>query len=167
MSTGSKQLRQFLAWAAPLLIGVVLLLLATLPFHSGPLAYVMPKVTLILVYYWTINFPDRVSELPIFLLGLIEDFWLAAPLGMHPLALLLVYALLMTQLNVFAGRPFALAWAGFAPIALAVAAIFWLMTCLAEAQLLGPLPFLIQALVTIAVYPLLGWLFGRIYRPRA
>lgn len=164
MTSRSEALDQAVEAATPAALGLALLLASALPIHVGQFEFFTPKVLLVLVYYWTIHFPERLSLGTVFLLGLFEDLLLGAPLGMNALVLSLVYFLLMGQLNVFFGRPFVLTWAGFIPVVFSAAVIFWLMSSMDHGAFLSPIQFLLQAVVTIVLYPLLGWVLGRLFR---
>jgi Flp pilus assembly protein TadB len=46
-------------------------------------------------------------------------------------------------------------------IAVATAAVMWLLAALYHVSLIDPLPVAVQAFLTIALYPVLSWLFAR------
>ncbi|MCG8503659.1 MAG: rod shape-determining protein MreD [Sphingomonadales bacterium] len=164
MTSRMEALDQAVEAATPAALGLILIFAAAVPMHVGQFEFFTPKVLLIMVYYWTIHFPERLTLGTVFLLGLFEDLLLGAPLGMNALVLALVHFLLVGQLNVFIGRPFVLTWAGFLPVVLSAAVIFWLMSSMDHGAFLSPVQFLLQAMVTMALYPLLGWVLGRLFR---
>jgi rod shape-determining protein MreD len=55
-------------------------------------------------------------------------------------------------------------WFGFALIAFGAAFVGWLAYSILNLRLLSPDPALMQALMTVVLFPPFGWMFMRIHR---
>ena len=145
----------------PFAITVLLALAAAAPSRVPELAALMPAVTLISVYYWTIFRPDLMPALAVFAIGLFQDILSGVPLGVNALVLLLVYALVLGQRRFFLGKSFFVMWWGFLLIVAGAFTLIWLALCALEATVLDPMPAVFQGAVTLAVFPIFTRLFIR------
>ena len=160
-------MRQLDTWArqsVPATSTMVLVLPFVVPVGLPAAASVTPVITFMAVFYWTVYRPDLLPAPVVFLTGLIHDILLGGPIGLFLLAFLATYWVTLTQRNAFIGKPFVLAWLGFAVIAAGAFLLMWIVTCLLAARLvLTPDP-LFQYGVTAASFPLATWLFVRLHR---
>ena len=143
----------------PAMLGILLVLLSTIPFYIpgyGPMA---ANLVLMAVFYWSIHRPDLLSPVTVFLIGLLQDILVGMPPGMNAFVLLLVRTLAVSQGRVFRGRSFIILWWGFGIVALASAFIVWALSAMYVFTLLDPLPGLFQAGMTTALFPFLAGLF--------
>lgn len=143
----------------PLAAALLLLIPMGVPlFLYGP---GLPHLGMLCVYYWAVHRPLLFPPWLAFSFGLVCDAWMGMPLGLNAVLMLLLAALLNTQFEVFASRPFLFAWAVLAPSCVAYHLASW-----AVLQLLGfPLsvvPFLVQSLLSYMMYPLISLLLSRI-----
>jgi rod shape-determining protein MreD len=143
-------------------LAAVLVDLLPLPGASGaaPLA---PSVTLCVVYFWVLQDPDLLPPVALFALGLSLDALGGMPLGLNALALLLVRSALPGARRLLLKRPFVVVWLGFALTALAFDAVRWAVAGLWWQRLFPPQPSLVEALLTFAAYPPVGWLLARLH----
>lgn len=79
------------------------------------------------------------------------------------MVLVLIRALVFTQRRLFRGKPFVVVWAVFAAVAMLAAVGTWLLMQLYVWQPLSPWPVLFQWGATVAAYPVLTWVFGRVH----
>ncbi|UEM04562.1 rod shape-determining protein MreD [Skermanella rosea] len=149
---------------APLAITAALMLVGMVPLHLPNYAPVAPMLPLMAVYYWVIHRPDLLRPSMAFGLGLLQDLLSGAPLGMTPLIHVLVYWVVLTQRRFFLGTSFAMLWFGFALVAFGAGFVGWLAWSILNLRLLSPNSALMQSTMTVAVFPLFGWLFIRIHR---
>jgi rod shape-determining protein MreD len=157
--------RRSLVFASALLAVV----LDLLPLPSAAAWAAKPLLALVVVYHWTVHRPDLFTPSSIFLLGLVRDLAGHLPLGLHACSFLLVPALLRRVPRGLLQRSLPLAWLLFLPIVAVVGVWRWL---LAAVVWIRPAPFrafLLEALLSWAVYPLVAALLAPIGRvlPRA
>jgi len=145
----------------PVGMTLLLVLLSALPTHLPGFAGIFPMLALIGVYYWAIYRPDLLPASMAFCIGLAQDMVMGTPLGVASLVYLLVQSMTASQRKFFLGKPFLVAWSCFALMALAAVLLTWLLCSMLFDHLLPLGPVLFETLMTIAVYPLLSWLFGR------
>ena len=143
----------------PFTLSCLLVIVAMVPLRIPDVAAVMPSVTLIAVYYWTIHRPDLMPIWAVFLLGLFQDLIGAAPVGLGILALFVVAGIVRTQWRFFARASFAAVWSLFGLVAAVALLAMWILLCLLEGALLDPQPALFQFIATVAFYPCLSWVF--------
>jgi rod shape-determining protein MreD len=100
----------------------------------------------------------------VFGIGLFQDALLGLPFGLSALVLLGVYGVVVGQRAAFRGRPFLIAWAGFAVVIPIAMAATWAIVSLLAGTLVPPTAVVFQALMTIAVYPLVNVLLAALAR---
>jgi rod shape-determining protein MreD len=148
----------------PTLITLVLALLPALPIRLPGDFTIVPALTLMSVYYWTIYRPDLLPLPTIFGVGVLEDVVTGAPLGLTALTLLGCWALVVGQRRIFFGRPFGIVWGGFLLVAGLAATAGWMLSSL---LVLRPLPLGQSAAhlaATVLVFPVLVWFFINTHR---
>jgi rod shape-determining protein MreD len=146
----------------PICITLFLLLFSLIPFHAPGLAALTPMYTLMAVYFWSVYRPDSFGYGAAFSIGVIEDLLVGTPLGSTALALLLCQWVVFNQQKFFNNRPFPEVWLAFAVVAMVTGLVRWVCAGLIGAQ--GFLPMggtLTSIVLTIAVYPIIGWLLVR------
>lgn len=148
----------------PATITLALAILSVVPISMPNGLVVYPHLTLMSVFYWTIYRPDLMPPLAIFAIGLIQDLLTGGHLGLTPLLLLGVYAVVLTQRRAFVGKPFILTWTGFLIVLSVTSSVTWLVVTVLSWRLL-PLPQLAAQFVTsLLLFPLLVWFFVRTHR---
>lgn len=141
------------------MLGVLLVLLSTIPFYIPGYGPVAANLVLMAVFYWAVHRPDLLSSMTVFLIGLLQDILVGMPPGMNAFVLLLVRIIAVTQGRVFRGRSFLILWWGFGLVALATAFVVWGLSSIYVLALLDPMPGLFQAGMTTALFPFLAGLF--------
>jgi len=145
----------------PLILSVLLLLFTAVPFAAPGFLQADPMISVLCIYYWGVHRPDLMGYVGSFTLGLLEDILMGTPLGVGPLVLLLVQWVIVTQYRFFVGKPFMVTWWVLGVVALAAL----LVKTLAVGVLAGSLPSLLALAaayaLTMALYPVLSWLFDR------
>jgi rod shape-determining protein MreD len=155
--------------ATPFVLSLLLAFLSVVPIPIPGFAAVTPAMTLIAVYYWSIYRPDLLPAVAVFIIGFIQDTLFGTPLGVSSLALLGVQAVVGRQRRFFYGNAFLVEWWGFMLVAPGALVAVWALTSLYFGAWVPLRPVGFQLLLTIALYPLLTWLFGRVHQrlPRA
>lgn len=148
----------------PAITTIACVFVSVIPVHLPGFALVTPAFAIMAVYHWSIYRPDLLPFIATFGAGLFLDMLNGAPLGISALVLLLTRAIVLTQRQLFIGRSFALVWAGFVAAAAAAAAFEWAIVSLFYGMVLDVRPFLFQAVLTIAGYPLVSYFLVRVQR---
>lgn len=148
----------------PLLATVVLVLLGAVPTQLPEFGSVTPVLSIAAIYFFAIYRPAILPAPAVFGIGLFQDALIGLPFGVSALVLLGVYGAILTQRNAFRGRPFLIAWAGFAVVMPIAMAVTWLMVSLLAGTFVPPRAAIFQALMTIAAYPLVNVLLAALAR---
>lgn len=160
MDRRAEGLQQLLKTAGPTLVGVLCVLLVSLPVRPFGGYAPMPILPLIAVYFWTVQAPAQLPSPSVFVIGLLQDFLSGGPLGLWPAAYLCVQYVVLTQRAYFVGREIQVLWVGFAVAAFMASVMVFLVTSLLNGRVLSPLPLLWIMSATVLVYPAFAALFG-------
>lgn len=156
------RLSEILRDAAPAVLTAVLVLIEVTPLGIPGLSPVAPSLAMIGVFHWAAFRPEIMPAWLAFLIGVLHDLASGAPLGLTGLVFILLQGVCASQRRWFLTTSFPIAWLLFALIAFGAGLVGWLLTCFYTLQLLDLLPVLMRALITIAFYPPLSWLLGRV-----
>jgi rod shape-determining protein MreD len=149
---------------APLVTGLVAAYADLLPLSGSAPRVLAPSLTACIVYFWTVYRPDLLPPLALFVIGVVLDAVGGLPLGLTALALLLLRGFLLSGQRFLLAQPFAVIWACFLPVVLLLAALRWALAVLFWGRLFPVEPLLIEAGLTVAAYPLVGWLLTGLQR---
>lgn len=150
--------------ALPVLLILLCIMVSVAPLRLPDHALVTPGLVLAAVFYWTVHRPDLLRPWNACLLGLFDDILSGTGMGVNALVLTLVHWVVMSQHQVFRGKSFAIVWIAFGLLAPPAILVTALLSALAARGAVDPALVLVQAMLTIAVYPPLAWLFGRAQR---
>lgn len=145
----------------PFGLTLILVLLNAMPSRLPGYAAIAPMLPLIGIYYWSIHRPDLMSAILAFVVGVVTDILSGVPLGVTAFLFLLVHGLTSSQRKFFLGKPFMLAWWGFAFVAGVVAGLQWALVSLIFNRMLDPHAVVFEWLLTVFCYPLFSWFFSR------
>lgn len=159
-----RRLLANLVLLVPPLVGFVCVLIGVAPSGVSGIDAAGPALTLMLIYFWTIFQPHLLPPPAVFIIGLLQDTLSGAPIGLGTLILLGVQQFVARERRVFTARTFGIAWFGFGVVAFLAAGAGWLLGSLHGARLMEAQPFVMQMLLSIALYPLASWIFGQIVR---
>lgn len=146
----------------PSLLTLFLAFIAYVPTGIHGFSNVTPSLVFISVFYWSIHHPLLMPAPVVFLLGILLDILSGGPFGMSSLILLAVHGVCISQRRVFVGQAFILNWWGFLLIAIGTAFASWLVACIYYFAYVRPETIAIQLLLTLAVFPVFAWGFGRL-----
>jgi len=158
-----RQLDAQMRGLLPFATGLLAALLDQLPLPGPGLEAVGSFATLGVVYFWSLYRPDLFTPIAAFVIGLVHDALAGLPLGLTSLLLLLVRNLMVTQQRFFLTRSFPVIWACFLVLGPAVLAARWLVVSLWSGHLFALAPTLYELALTLALYPAVSWLLGRIH----
>lgn len=150
--------------ATPTGLALLLAIATLLPVGDAVAAIAAPHATLILVYYWSIHRPELLPLPVLAAVGLFQDLLWGGPPGLNMLILPAVRIVLANQETLFRNLSFSAGWAGFALVAALATALSWAAGSLYYGAVMPARPMFGHGLITVAFYPLLGWLLGRVDR---
>ena len=148
----------------PTVLGVIGVLLATLPLRLFEGVAPTPLLPLVVVYFWSIYGPNYLSAPSVFAIGLLQDLLSGGPIGLWPTIYLVAQFAVLSQRSYFQGRDQQVVWLGFAIVGVAAAAMQWLVMSVISGALLPLTQLAVQMLATIAVFPLISILFGHLHQ---
>jgi rod shape-determining protein MreD len=148
----------------PLLATAVLVFLGAVPTQLPDFDAVTPALSLAAVYFFAIYRPSLLPAPAVFGVGLFQDALLGLPFGLSALILLGVYGVVVSQRAAFRGRPFLIAWAGFAVAVPVAAAVTWAIVSILAGTMVPSTAVAFQALLTVAVYPIVNVLLAGVAR---
>lgn len=150
--------------ALPVALALVLVLVSALPASLPVFRETAPAWVLIAVFHWSVHRPNLMPVQAVFLIGLLQDLLLGSPLGIGALIYVLIRGTAGRMAQLAAGRGFIGLWLTFALAAAAAFLVRYVIMVLWHAQLIAPVPSLLQWLVTVGVYPLVAWAFVRVQK---
>jgi len=154
----------WLRHATPMMLTLALAVLSVVPIGIPGYWAVVPAYTAMAAFYWAVFRPDLQPAPALFAIGVLQDILAGTPVGLTALTLLLVHALSISQRRAFLGKPFVLAWLGFALIQAPATGLAWLVASVLVLRPIGGEPVLFQYLVTITLFPVVAWAFVRVHR---
>lgn len=149
-------------WArrmTPVAMTLLLVVINVLPTQIPGFARVTPLLALIAIYHWTIYRPDLMPAVAIFMIGAFQDLMTGTPPGVHALVFLVVYGAVVSQRRFLVGKSFVITWLGFAVVGGAATLLIWMLVSAFYFSLLDPRALAYQYLLTLGVFPVLGWAF--------
>ena len=144
----------------PFLTVLFLIIIMILPYNTVLISDIMPFLTLIGVYYWSVFKPELLPIGVVFILGLLQDVLLGSPLGLMPLLLIVVQQFIYNQGRQFLERDYLFNWFFFVMIVAGFGFLNWGITSLYFKTLLDYWSILGQIFLTVAFYPVITGLLG-------
>lgn len=148
----------------PAALTLAAVFISVVPLGVSGLPEVTPFFTLMAVYHWSIYRPELLPAPAVFVLGVVQDGLSGGPLGLFALILVVVYGLVTMQRRTFLGKTFSVEWFGFSLVVLGATLASWLISCIYYATLMDPRPVILQAGLTLAIYPCMVWVIVRVTR---
>lgn len=159
-----RELRRSGLRAMPFFLAIFFVLINALPLGIPEFSRVIPFLSIILVYYWSIYRPDLFSAWMALIVGLLQDFLGGGPVGLMALILLGVQGICLSQRRIVLSGGFLTGWGAFGIICSAAAAAIWIISSLYYVNVFSVIPVLAQCFLTVALYPLVAWILGRAER---
>ena len=148
----------------PLLVSLCLVVASVVPLRLPHVSFIVPALALMAVYYWGLHRSDLMPAPAIFGIGVLQDILSGGPIGVNALIFLAVYGICVSQRRFFYGKAFIVVWWGFMVMAGAALAIEWALNAAITEMMISPGPAYYKYLTSIALYPVVAWLFARIQR---
>ncbi len=155
---------KLLAVFLPVLSGVVLVVMANLPFSLTGGLLPAPVLALGAVYFWGLMRRDLMSPSIVLGLGLLEDMLSGGPPGLWAAGFLAAYALIDRQRETLAGLSELGGILGFAGATLLAGLSVYGLATVVYWRLPPPAPLLLETVVTVLFYPLIAFPLSWIQR---
>ncbi len=143
-----------------LLVIAVTVLLAT-PVELFGLKLPEPVLPLVLAFAWPLIRPSMVAPAVLFGLGLFLDMFWGGTLGLWPLCLLAVYAVVLASRNLLAGQETQVLFVWYAVCALGAFVVAYLIVTLDAGRAPSLLSLVGQIVPTLLLFPAADWLIQR------
>ncbi len=164
MGYRAEHLLSLLKTVAPLLLGLLGVIILALPIRLFEGAAPTPIIPLVVVFFWSIYAPAYMPSVSVFLIGILQDLLTGGPLGLWAAVYLVTQFVVMSQRSYFLGREQKVVWLGFALAAASASLMLWLVMSLMSGGLLPVGGLLAQMTTTVLIYPLFGVAFGEFHR---
>ena len=141
--------------------------LVFLNFVSFPFPYmgeVRPLFFLMAVFYWAVYRPTLMPSAFVFVIGLAMDILSGFPLGLNAFLFVAAQWLVRSQRLFLMGQSFLMLWAGFMVTAFLVVFVQWSFFSIVSRSLSSLWPALMEAGVSILIFPLMSLLFISVHR---
>ena len=149
----------------PFLMTLLFVLISVVPLNLPGFAVVTPSFTLMAVFHWSVYRPDLMPLSAVFAVGLLVDLLNGTPyIGLSSLSLLLVRTAVLSQRRYFVNRTFPVLWLGFLAVTAGNFAFLWAVVSLLHGGMLGLRPFVFQAVLTVACYPVGSYILAWAHR---
>ena len=154
----------FARYSFPVAATVLLLLVVAAPLGLPGQAHLLVATSLACVFFWSLFRPSSMAPPQVFVIGLLVDLLGFAPVAVNVLTLLVAHGLAMRWRRFLTRQGFFLVWLAFILVAIGVAVLQWLLTCVLVLALLPPWPVLFQAALAAGLYPLLAVILTRAHQ---
>ncbi|MEQ1888322.1 MAG: rod shape-determining protein MreD [Alphaproteobacteria bacterium] len=149
--------RHLIAALLPAVTTILCVLAGIIPAGVPGFSTVSPLFSVAAIFFWVVARPNLMPPAAVFGIGLLQDILSGGPIGLWALTLLLVQYLSLSQRRFVVGQTFGLGWIGLSSIVIGAACLAWLGACLYYGELFSAAPVLVQAALTILVYPAVAW----------
>ncbi|MDO9587549.1 MAG: hypothetical protein U1E18_22780 [Brevundimonas sp.] len=137
----------------PALITVAVTILLATPVELFGLNLPEPVIPMVLAFAWPLIRPSIVAPLVLTLLGLILDILTYGPLGLWPLALLAIYAVVLASRSFLIGQDTAVLFAWYAACCGLAFLLAWLVVALVARNPPSLLSLIGQVAPTLLLFP--------------
>lgn len=148
----------------PALTTVILLLLTMLPMGMSGIAYFLPDICLISIYYWSIFRPSTMPFWFLFLLGILRDALFGSLLGLSSLVFIFFRVIVLMQQRYLFKETFTAMWFSFAGATALGLLLLWMLASAYSGTLLSLEAAFMQWVFTCGAYPLAHSGFGYVYK---
>ncbi len=155
----------YLTRFTPFLMTLLFVIISIVPLNLPGFAVVTPAFTLMAVFHWTVYRPDLLPLGAVFAIGLLLDLLNGTPyVGLSALTLLVARTAVIKRRQFFVNRTFPVLWLGFLAVTAGTFAILWILVCVLHGGIVGLRPFVFQAVLTVACYPVGSYILALAHR---
>ena len=145
----------------PFCLSLLLVILSIIPTQIPSYMEIAPVLALVSIYHWAIYRPNLLPTISVFLLGLLQDLLIGAPVGLYTLVFLTVYGIVASQRRFFEKKSFIIYWFGFAVVSFLATIEGYLLGSVWHVTLLDFNVSIFQYLVSLGIFPSVAWIFLR------
>ncbi|MBL8675179.1 MAG: hypothetical protein IPK81_19050 [Rhodospirillales bacterium] len=159
-----QRLDRLLYALAPAALIAVLILLTLAPVRFAYVPAAAPLLPLMAVYHYCLFRAEALPAPLLFAFGIVFDLLqggATAPVGISSLQFLLVRQAILRNRRYLLEVSFSFIWIGYALLSAAAVAMAWALSSLLSWTAIDPKPALFQYVVSLFLYPILGWILGR------
>ncbi|HEX4891539.1 MAG TPA: rod shape-determining protein MreD [Alphaproteobacteria bacterium] len=163
-SRPSGEIQRVISAAIPSVTSILFVLAGVVPSGAPGISSVAPLLSVAAIFFWVVSRPGLMPPASVFCIGLLQDVLSGGPIGLWALTLLLVQYLSLSQRQFLVDQTFIFSWVGFTSVVIGAALLAWLSACVYYDVLLSPMPVIVQAALTVLVYPLMALLLISVSR---
>jgi rod shape-determining protein MreD len=145
----------------PALIAIALTIVLATPVELFGLTLPEPVLPMVLAFAWPLIRPSMLAPAVLFALGLFLDIFWGGTLGMWPLALLAVYAVVLVSRNLLAGQETQVLFVWYAICTALAFFLAYLVVSFDAGRPPSLLALLLQVLPTLLLFPVADWMVQR------
>ena len=108
-----KSLKNFCFSSIPVMTVFLSVFITILPYKADYLSLLMPLLTPITIYFWSVYQPQHLSYISVFLLSIFKDIMEDNVIGISTICFLLFQAMIRFQRKCIINNAFIVVWAGF------------------------------------------------------
>jgi rod shape-determining protein MreD len=159
----NKYIHQYSLNLLPSFTILLSIMFITLPLKVDNIALLMPLVTLVIIYFWAVYWPQSLPYFAILLLGLFKDLLESNILGLNALYFLLFLNAAKSQIKYIINNSFIVVWAGFIFCLTVTMLLYFLMISFSNENHPYHLTALLSKwLVTSFAYAPMHWLLSKV-----
>ncbi|OPZ75989.1 MAG: rod shape-determining protein MreD [Alphaproteobacteria bacterium ADurb.Bin438] len=151
----------FLLKISPIIMILFIIFIEHAPVYFSYFSFIRPQISLIVVFFWSVYFPESLGIFSVFLLGLLSDLLFNSVLGLSAFLFLLMYVLLSEYKNFLTNRSFSFVYVIFSFVMFCASLIKYLIMTIEN----NSLPPLMQEVVSYAMimcfYPFFVYFLGK------
>jgi len=141
----------------PFLLTLLFVFVSVIPLQIPGLSHIIPLLPLMAIYHWAVYRVELLPAYSVFIIGILQDIFTGAPIGVNALVFLLVYGVVLTQHRFLFGKSFAVIWVGFGLISGTASALTWILVSAWNVAIIDPSAIYIQFLLTFGMFPGVAW----------
>jgi rod shape-determining protein MreD len=139
---------------------LLLLILSSAPVDVTGTSAFFPAFDVMAIYFWSSYRPTAMPYWFVFILGILRDSLEGIMLGVSPFVYLLIRLIIVSSKRLYRKENFIVVWQGLIFILIIAITLKWaLLSFLIDKTLVIDYAVM-QFMVSIAIYPLLHWLFN-------
>jgi rod shape-determining protein MreD len=142
--------------AFPGITSILLMLLSVANFGPRGQSALLPMVSIICVWFWSLYRPAAMSPPIAFVIGLLLDLLGYLPLGVGPVTMLTTHGLARQLRRFLVRQGFMVVWLTFIVVAFGIAVMNWTLVSLLTLSVEPPGPMLLVAGLVAATYPVIA-----------
>ena len=156
-----QRLDLFSRQLTPFLLTILLIFISSVQYEIPNLGRVMPLFSLIAIFHWGVYRAELLPNYAVFFIGFFQDVLSGVPIGVHTLAYILVYNIILTQQRFFARKSFYIIWLGFAVVSAGVMFVLWGVLSILNGVFIDLSPVISQYGIGVGMYPIISYAFSR------